>query len=75
MPPESNPFGTRATMDLGGDRAVVYRLAELSRQGLGHADRLPMKEPFYPGVVGVWSPNGIADPSHPEYKDQLWDLE
>ena len=41
MPPETNPFGTRATMDLGGERAVVYRLAELSRQGLGHADRLP----------------------------------
>jgi aconitate hydratase len=41
MPSDLNPFGTRATMDLGGDRAIVYRLAELTRQGLGHPDRLP----------------------------------
>ena len=41
MPSELNPFGTRAPMDLGGERAIVYRLAELSRQGVGHPDRLP----------------------------------
>ena len=41
MSSDSNPFGTRASMDLAGHRAVVYRLAELSRQGVGHPDRLP----------------------------------
>ena len=41
----------------------------------GHADRMPMKEPFYPGPIGVWTPNGVFDPTSPEYKDQLWDLE
>jgi aconitate hydratase len=41
MPSELNPFGTRVPMDLGGDRAIVYRLAELSRQGMGHPERLP----------------------------------
>ena len=41
----------------------------------GHAERMPMKEPFYPGVVGVWAPNGVIDPTSPDYKDQLWDVE
>ena len=41
----------------------------------GHADRMPMKEPFYPGIVGVWVPNGVIDIYDPHYKDQLWDLE
>ena len=37
----ANPFGTRATLQLGGGPAVVYRLAELARQGLTDLDRLP----------------------------------
>ena len=41
----------------------------------GHAERLAMREPFYPGPIGSWTPNGIDDPYHPDYKDQLWDLE
>ena len=41
MASDLNPFGTRGTMDLGSDRAVVYRIGELGRQGLGHPDRLP----------------------------------
>ncbi|MGH7703821.1 MAG: aconitate hydratase AcnA, partial [Gemmatimonadales bacterium] len=42
MAPQSpNPFGTRGTLQLGGDTAVVYRLAELARQGLTDLDRLP----------------------------------
>jgi hypothetical protein len=36
---------------------------------------MPMKEPFYPGVVGVWVPNLVTDSTSPDYKDQLWDLE
>jgi aconitate hydratase A / 2-methylisocitrate dehydratase len=36
-----NPFGARATLQLGGAPAVVYRLAELARQGLADLDRLP----------------------------------
>ena len=36
-----NPFGTRGTLSQGSDRAVVYRLPELARQGLTDLDRLP----------------------------------
>ena len=41
----------------------------------GHAESMPMKPPFYPGPIGSWTPNNITDPTHPEFKDQLWDLE
>jgi prepilin-type N-terminal cleavage/methylation domain-containing protein len=41
----------------------------------GHADRMPLREPFYPGPIDRWIPNGVVDPSDPNYKDQLWDLE
>jgi aconitate hydratase len=41
MASDSNPFGTRGELELGGERAIVYRLNELARQGLGHPDRLP----------------------------------
>ncbi len=42
MPTDStNPFGTRGTIRLGKDTAVVYRLPELARQGLVDLDRLP----------------------------------
>jgi aconitate hydratase len=37
----SNPFGARASLPLGGETAVVYRLSELARQGLADLDRLP----------------------------------
>ncbi|HEV8124540.1 MAG TPA: aconitate hydratase AcnA [Gemmatimonadales bacterium] len=36
-----NPFGARNQLDLGGERAVIYRIAELDRHGLPHPDRLP----------------------------------
>ena len=36
-----NPFGTRGTLRLGSETAVVYRLRELARQGLADLDRLP----------------------------------
>ena len=36
-----NPLGTRGTLELGRDRATVYRLPELARQGLADLDRLP----------------------------------
>jgi len=41
----------------------------------GHAERMEMKPPFYPGTVHTWVPNGVTDPNDPEFKDQLWDLE
>src|SRR6185503_5376853 len=37
----TNPFGARASLPLGGQSAVVYRLSELARQGLADLDRLP----------------------------------
>jgi prepilin-type N-terminal cleavage/methylation domain-containing protein/prepilin-type processing-associated H-X9-DG protein len=40
----------------------------------GHAERLPMKVPFYVGPVGTFTPNGITDPADPNYSDRLWDL-
>lgn len=40
----------------------------------GHAQTLPMRPPFYPGIVGGYTPNGITDPSNVNYTDQLWDL-
>src|SRR5262245_1596838 len=42
MPPATtNPSGSRATIRLGTEPAVVYRLAELARQGVAELDRLP----------------------------------
>jgi prepilin-type N-terminal cleavage/methylation domain-containing protein len=40
----------------------------------GHGERMPVAEPFYPNIVGVWVPNGITDANDPNYKDTLWDL-
>ncbi|HEY7503787.1 MAG TPA: aconitate hydratase AcnA, partial [Gemmatimonadales bacterium] len=37
----TNPFGSRSTLGLGNDSPVVYRLAELARQGVAELDRLP----------------------------------
>jgi len=40
----------------------------------GHGERLPMREPFYPDIVGKWTGNEVKDPDDPNYKDTLWDL-
>jgi aconitate hydratase len=40
-PSQPNPFGVRAAVQLGSERAIVYRLPELARQGLVQLDRLP----------------------------------
>ena len=37
-----NPFGTRAVLPLGADRATIFRLPELERQGVARLDRLPV---------------------------------
>ena len=40
----SNPldrFGARGTFDTGSGQAVIYRLNQLTSQGIGHIDRLP----------------------------------
>jgi aconitate hydratase len=36
-----NPFGTRSELLLDRERAVIFRLAELERKGIGTLDRLP----------------------------------
>jgi len=41
MTSPANPFGTRGSLQLGSDRATVYRLPELARQGVADLDRLP----------------------------------
>jgi len=41
MTSPANPFGTRGSLQLGSERATVYRLPELGRQGLADLDRLP----------------------------------
>ena len=46
----------------------------------GHAERMPVKPPFYPGPVGgpvgaTGIGNGITDPTNPKYLDELWDLQ
>jgi aconitate hydratase len=40
-PPSSNPFGSRSTLTLGSDRAAIYSLPALERQGVARLDRLP----------------------------------
>ncbi len=37
----SDPFGTRGFINASDGKAVIYRLAELGRAGIGHIDRLP----------------------------------
>src|ERR1041384_5951474 len=39
--PDHNPFGTRGELTLDEGRAVIFRLGELERKGVGAVDRLP----------------------------------
>jgi len=39
-----------------------------------HVESLPMSGAFYPGPMDGWVGNNIVNPSDPDYKDQLWDL-
>ena len=59
----------------GGESRPVARHTEFVSVGFldGHAKAMKMTRPFYPGVVGVWTGNGITDPNDPNYVDQLWD--
>jgi prepilin-type N-terminal cleavage/methylation domain-containing protein/prepilin-type processing-associated H-X9-DG protein len=42
----------------------------------GHATRLAMKPPFYPGGLGTPSlGNNITDPFNPNYLNAMWDLQ
>jgi prepilin-type N-terminal cleavage/methylation domain-containing protein/prepilin-type processing-associated H-X9-DG protein len=41
----------------------------------GHGRNAKVQEPFYPGLPGEWLGNGVTDPTNPQYKDQLWDLQ
>ncbi len=40
----------------------------------GHARTMAIEPPFYPGLPGEWTGNGVTDPADPAYKDELWDL-
>ncbi|MEA2735056.1 MAG: hypothetical protein QOE14_1507 [Humisphaera sp.] len=40
----------------------------------GHGERMPMKPPFYPDIVGKWVGNDVTDANDPNYKDLMWDL-
>jgi hypothetical protein len=39
----------------------------------GHGEWRIVRPPFYPGVPGQWTGNGITDRADPEYKNHLWD--
>src|SRR5438093_1218441 len=39
--PSADPFGARGELTLDGGRAVIFRLGELERKGIGPLDRLP----------------------------------
>jgi hypothetical protein len=48
MPTDAtNPFGARATLQLGDATATFYRLSELDRQGLTRLDRLPFSRAWW----------------------------
>jgi len=40
----------------------------------GHAERMPMRPPFYPAIIGAYTPNSLTNPLDPNYMDTLWDL-
>jgi prepilin-type N-terminal cleavage/methylation domain-containing protein/prepilin-type processing-associated H-X9-DG protein len=41
----------------------------------GHAERLLMEAPFYPGPIGTPGiGNNISEPGDPDYLDRMWDL-
>jgi prepilin-type N-terminal cleavage/methylation domain-containing protein/prepilin-type processing-associated H-X9-DG protein len=41
----------------------------------GHAERLPLTRPFYPGPLGtVGIGNGVSDSGNPNYLNAMWDL-
>ena len=42
----------------------------------GHVEGMTMEQAseFYPGEPGTWTGNNVGDPSDPDYKDTMWDL-
>jgi prepilin-type processing-associated H-X9-DG protein len=40
----------------------------------GHAERMPMRPPFYPAIIGAYTPNGLTNHLDTNYMDTLWDL-
>ncbi len=72
MPPSrtttSNIGRPNPRHDLGGEPAVSVAFAD------GHARTMKVAPPFYPGVPGEWTGNGVTDPTAPGYQDDLWDL-
>ena len=40
----------------------------------GHAERMKLEPPFYPGPIGTYVPLNLTDPQDPNYQDTLWDL-
>lgn len=41
----------------------------------GHAERMPMAPPFYPGPQGTYTPNNITNRFDPAYQNALWDVD
>ena len=39
----------------------------------GHARLMEIAPPFYPGLPGEWTGNGIREPAHADYMDEMWD--
>jgi aconitate hydratase len=65
MPPQSaDPFNVRATLSLGGSKAVVYRLSELARQNLADIDRLPFSIRVLLENTLRYAGRGIVTESH-----------
>ncbi len=38
----------------------------------GHARLTEIAPPFYPGLPGEWTGNGVTDPAHDDYMDEMW---
>ncbi len=61
---KSNPFGSRDSIPLGAERATVYRLSELAKQGIAELDRLPFSIRILLENVLRYAGRGIATEEH-----------
>ncbi len=59
-----NPFGSRGEIRLGSDRAILYRLTELSDRGLVDLDRLPFSIRVLLENVLRFAGRGIVSEEH-----------
>ncbi len=64
MSSRPNPFGSRGTLAIDGQSAVIYRLTELEKQGLGRLDRLPFSIRILVENALRFAGNGIVTEQH-----------